>query len=568
MFLGLFIRSPAAVFLCVWLGCTVAGILLPKGFAVVEFVENWLADLRLTTIGAIMKPRSDIVLLTITEETLERHPYRFPIDRGMLADTIERLDNAGVRAIGLDILFDQPTEADKDARLTDAVAKSTAPVIVGWASKADALTDKQIAFLSQYLPNAIHAPSNLTKDAADGTVRWIYPGTKDEAGYRPAFAPALAQAAGIKPGEEAVNLYFRRGSEGETAPFPTFPLHLLKDLPKSWFAGKIVLIGADLPNEDRHRTPFAALLGTDAGMLPGVVVHAFAVAQLLDGTTFTPNSTTISLLAVAVASAIGIGIALLGIGTIGKLVLCGLAFVIIWSAGFGIFALGGVMIPLFAPSFSFAAALSISTASIAKRYKQQKQFAEAMVQRRNQSLHKMVENSFDGIIITTSDGAIVSTNSSADFVMGWAPDEVLDSIITDHIPGFADIEAHFLELDGDSIAPSSQGITPLEISCERCNGEPFTMEFLVYTARVSFEQLESNTLGGERISYIYTFRDVTERKNTEEAQRKARDMAEAANRAKTEFLANMSHELRTPLNAILGFSEIMKTEAFGRKSVV
>jgi two-component system cell cycle sensor histidine kinase PleC len=36
-----------------------------------------------------------------------------------------------------------------------------------------------------------------------------------------------------------------------------------------------------------------------------------------------------------------------------------------------------------------------------------------------------------------------------------------------------------------------------------------------------------------------------------------------ANDAKTRFLANMSHELRTPLNAILGFSEMMKGEAFG-----
>lgn len=36
-----------------------------------------------------------------------------------------------------------------------------------------------------------------------------------------------------------------------------------------------------------------------------------------------------------------------------------------------------------------------------------------------------------------------------------------------------------------------------------------------------------------------------------------------ANEAKSSFLANMSHELRTPLNAIIGFSEMMKEEAFG-----
>jgi len=42
----------------------------------------------------------------------------------------------------------------------------------------------------------------------------------------------------------------------------------------------------------------------------------------------------------------------------------------------------------------------------------------------------------------------------------------------------------------------------------------------------------------------------------------ARQEAEAANRAKSEFLANMSHELRTPLNGILGYTQVLKREAF------
>jgi len=39
--------------------------------------------------------------------------------------------------------------------------------------------------------------------------------------------------------------------------------------------------------------------------------------------------------------------------------------------------------------------------------------------------------------------------------------------------------------------------------------------------------------------------------------KRAKDVAEAANQAKSEFLTSVSHELRTPLHAILGFAQVM-----------
>ena len=54
--------------------------------------------------------------------------------------------------------------------------------------------------------------------------------------------------------------------------------------------------------------------------------------------------------------------------------------------------------------------------------------------------------------------------------------------------------------------------------------------------------------------------EIARHKKTEEALILSRELAEAANIAKSQFLTNMSHEIRTPMNAIIGFSDLLADE--------
>ena len=78
----------------------------------------------------------------------------------------------------------------------------------------------------------------------------------------------------------------------------------------------------------------------------------------------------------------------------------------------------------------------------------------------------------------------------------------------------------------------------------------------------SFRKLRTDK--EHELSVIAIGRDITQIRKSQERMRKAKDLSEAASRAKSQFLANMSHEIRTPLNGVIGMAELLRDTALGK----
>lgn len=87
-------------------------------------------------------------------------------------------------------------------------------------------------------------------------------------------------------------------------------------------------------------------------------------------------------------------------------------------------------------------------------------------------------------------------------------------------------------------------------------GEPITVQDRIY----NFEERKLGHKASDK-SKLYVIIDSTKHYQYMRELEKEKQIADAANKAKTEFLASMSHEIRTPINAVLGMDEIILRES-------
>jgi adenylate cyclase len=300
-------------------------------------LEAMLADIRTSRLARSDAVDPRVVIIAITEESLDDNQALSPIDRRFLARLITAVDSAAPASIGLDILFDRPTQPASDQVLLKTLGSISAPlVMVGTAVPA--------AFERSILAGRQIASPALNADGNDGVVRDFT--ERDRAGLF-VLAASMAKISGRTVMKPSFEIRYALTPSGEL-PFRIIPAHLLLANPslQATLTGQHILIGGIFNDSDRHLTPLRFVEGSP-DRLPGVIVHAFQLRQLLSQDQGS-NSLLWSILLTGLAAVIGFTLGRSVFPTLWQSIILLFSFGALGLSGVALFAVAQVMVNLVA----------------------------------------------------------------------------------------------------------------------------------------------------------------------------------------------------------------------------
>jgi len=238
------------------------------------------------------QPNSEIIIVTIDDRSLTSLG-RWPWPRQLHAEFIDKLTEAQVRAVGLDILFIEPDKdsPENDVSLAKAIQrneKTVLPVVIESTSTArDVKVKLPLAELVDAAADMGH--TNILPDGK-GIVRGLYLSANINSGLKiSAFTKALAsvgQADNIKSVSKPV---LRKNSDSGIARFSDYVR-----IPFSGSAGHYPMYSyVDVLHSDRLRKQFYdkyILIGLDAtGFGPRFATSVSNQSELMSGIELNAN---------------------------------------------------------------------------------------------------------------------------------------------------------------------------------------------------------------------------------------------------------------------------------------